>query len=287
MIEGKLGEVSDLGNVAGLLGWDQQVNMPAGGAEARGRHMATLGKIMQEKFTSDEVGRLLEDVKQELSGADADSDDVAMIRVAARNYDKAKRVPTEFVVEQAMVTAKAFEAWIEARSKSDFSIFQPHLEKVVDLVHRYVSFFPPADHPYDTLLDDYEPGMKTADVKAIFEPLRTKQVKLIKAISSSKQVKDDFLHRKYNEKKLLDFGVDIITRYGYDWTRGRQDKAAHPFEQSMSVNDVRITTRYEAENPVALIFSSMHGSRTCPCTNKAFILLMSGQALRTAFTRRA
>ncbi len=257
-LKARLGEVSDLGNVAGLLGWDQQVNMPAGGAEARGRHMATLGKIMQEKFTADEVGRLLEDVKQELSDADADSDDVAMIRVASRNYDKAKRVPTEFVVEQAMVTAKAFEAWIEARGKSDFSIFQPHLEKVVELVHKYVSFFPPADHPYDTLLDDYEPGMKTSDVKAIFEPLRTKQVKLIKAISSSKQVKDDFLHRRYNEKKLLDFGVDIITRYGYDWTRGRQDKAAHPFEQSMSVNDVRITTRYEADNPIALIFSSMH-----------------------------
>ena len=254
----KLGEVSDLGSAAALLGWDQQVNMPSGGAEARGRQMATLGKVIQEKFTSDEVGKLLEDAKQELAGADADSDDAAMVRVAARNYDKAKRVPTEFVVEQAIVSAKAFEAWLEARSKSDFSIFRPHLEKVVELVHQYVSFFPPADHPYDILLDDYEPGMKTSDVKAIFEPLRTKQVKLIKAISSRKQVKDDFLHKNYNEKKLWDFGVDIITKYGYDWTRGRQDKAPHPFEQSMSVNDVRITTRYEKENPIALIFSSMH-----------------------------
>ena len=254
----KLGEVSDLGSAAALLGWDQQVNMPSGGAEARGRHMATLGKVIQEKFTSDEVGRLLEDAKQELSGADADSDDAAMVRVAARNYDKAKRVPTEFVVEQAIVSAKAFEAWIKARSKSDFSIFRPHLEKVVELVHQYVSFFPPADHPYDILLDDYEPGMKTSDVKAIFEPLRTKQVKLIKAISSRKQVKDDFLHKNYNEKKLWDFGVDIVTKYGYDWTRGRQDKAPHPFEQSMSVTDVRITTRYEKDNPIALIFSSMH-----------------------------
>lgn len=254
----RLGEISDLNSAAALLGWDQQVNMPAGSAEARGRQMATLGKIAQEKFTSDEVGRLLEDVKQELSGADPDSDDVAMIRVASRNYDKAKRVPTDFVVEQAMVAAKAFEAWIEARSKSDFTIFQPHLEKVVELVRKYVSFFPPADHPYDTLLDNFEPGMKTTDVKAIFEPLRTKQVKLIKAISASKQVRDDFLHRKYNEKKLWDFGVGIITQYGYDWSRGRQDKAAHPFEQSMSVNDVRITTRYEPKNPLALIFSTMH-----------------------------
>jgi carboxypeptidase Taq len=158
------------------------------------------------------------------------------------------------------VSSKAFEAWVEARKKSDFSIFRPHLEKVVELVHRYISFFPAGNHPYDTLLDDYEPGMKTEEVKAIFDGLRPKQVKLIKAIAKSKQVKDDFLFKKFNEKKLNDFGVNVITRFGYDWTRGRQDKAAHPFETTFSVNDVRITTRYEDDNPIAMLFSSMHES---------------------------
>jgi len=253
-----LGEVSDINRAAAVLGWDQQVNMPPGGSEGRGQQLATLGKIAQEKFTSDEVGKLLDDLKQEFEGAD--SDDTAMIRVAARNYDKAKRVPPEFVAEQAIVSTKAFEAWVEARRKSDFSIFQPHLEKNLELVKKYISFFPPADHPYDTLFDDYEPGMKTAEVKMIFDGLRPKQVGLIKAIKASKQVKDDFLHKKYNEKKLMDFGVDVITQYGYDWSRGRQDKAPHPFETTFSVNDVRITTRFEAENPMATLFSTMHES---------------------------
>ena len=183
--------------------------------EARGQQLATLSKIYQEKFIADEVGQLIEDVKQELAGADPNSDEAAMIRVASRNYDKAKRVPPEFVQEQAIVTTKAFEAWMEARQKSDFSIFRPHLEKVVELVHKYISFFPPGDHPYDTLLDDYEPGMKTEEVKAIFDILRPKQVKLIKAIAGKKQVKDDFLFKKYNEKKLIDFGVDVVTSFGY------------------------------------------------------------------------
>jgi carboxypeptidase Taq len=102
--------------------------------------------------------------------------------------------------------------------------------------------------------------MKTADVKAIFDALRPKQVKLIKAITSARQVKDDFLFKKYNEKKLLDFGVDVITKFGYDWNRGRQDKAPHPFETTFSVNDVRITTRFEADNPLATLFSTMHES---------------------------
>jgi carboxypeptidase Taq len=232
--------------------------MPPGGNEARGQQLATLSKIAQEKFITDEVGRLIGDLKQEVNGAD--TDDAAMIRVASRNYDKAKRVPPEFIAEQAIVTSRAFEAWVEAKGKSDFSIFQPHLEKVVELVHKYISFFPPADHPYDVLLDDYEPGMKTADVKTIFDALRPKQVKLIKAIAGAKQVKADFLYGKYSEKKLIDFGVQVITQFGYDWSRGRQDKAPHPFETTFSVNDVRITTRFEEDNPIATLFSTLHES---------------------------
>ncbi|HJS19109.1 MAG TPA: carboxypeptidase M32 [Anaerolineales bacterium] len=256
----KLGEVADISRAASVLGWDQQVNMPPRGNEARGQQLATLSKIAQEKFISDDVGRLIDDLKQEFADAAPDSDDAALIRIAAKDYDKAKRVPPEFIQEQAIITSKAFEAWMEARGKSDFSIFQPHLEKVVELVQRYVSFFPPADHPYDTLLDNYEPGMKTADVKEIFSGLRSKQVELIKAIAGSRQVKDAFLLKKFNEKKLIDFGVKVITQFGYDWTRGRQDKAPHPFETTFSVNDVRITTRYEEDNPLATLFSTMHES---------------------------
>src|ERR1700690_1756554 len=183
-------EVSDLGSASGLLSWDQQTYMPVGGGEARGQQLATLGKLAHQKATSDEVGKLLDDLKREFEGADPSSDDAALVRVAGRDYNKAVRVPSEFVAEQAIFTAKAYEAWVEARKKSDFSIFRPHLEKVVDLTHKYVSFFPPADHPYDVLLDDYEPGMKTAEVKAIFDPLRPRQVELIKRIAESKQVKD-------------------------------------------------------------------------------------------------
>ena len=257
-LKGILGEVSDIRRAASVLGWDQQVNLPPKGHEARGQQLATLSKIAHEKATTDEVGKLLDDLKEKIDGADPASDEAAMLRVASRNYDKATRVPPEFIAEQAVVSSKAFEAWGEAREKSDFSIFRPHLEKVVELVRRYVSFFPPADHPYDTLLDDYEPGMKTAEVQAIFDGLRPKQVELIKAISSKDQVKDDFLFVDYDEKKMMDFGVDVATKFGYDWSRGRQDKALHPFETAFSVNDVRITTRFEEDNPTATVFSTLH-----------------------------
>jgi len=255
-----LAEVIDLRNAAALLSWDQHTYMPPAGAEARGQQLATLGKLAQIKFTSDEVGRLLEDLKSEFKGIDEYTDDAALVKVTARDYDKAIRVPPEFVAEQARVTSKALEAWVEARKKSDYSIFRPHLEKVVELIKRYITFFPPSDHSYDVLLDDYEPGMKTADVIEIFNTLRPKQVELIKAIARQKPINDKFLHGDYNQNKLVDFAIGIATQFGYDWNRGRQDRSPHPFSTSFSMNDVRITTRFEPHAPINTLFNTMHES---------------------------
>ena len=256
-LKATLAEIADMHNATALLSWDQQTYMPAGGNEARGQQLATLSKISHEMATTEELGKLLSDLQTEFAG-DESSDEAAMVRVAARDYKKETCVPADFVVEQALVTAAAYEAWGEARAKSDFSIFRPHLEKVVELVRKYITFFPPADHPYDTLLDDFEPGMKTADVQAIFNAMRPKQVELLRAIAGRPQVDDKFLHRKYNEQKVWDFSAGITKVFGYDWTRGRMDHAPHPFENSFSVNDVRITNRWEPNSPLATVFSAMH-----------------------------
>ena len=253
-----LAEVADLNNAASVLGWDQHTHMPPGGAEARGNQLATLGRIAHIKFTDSQVGKLLDALRKEIASLDPDSDEVRLIKVTMRDYEKATRVPPEFVAEMAQVTTMAHEAWVEARQKSDFSIFRLHLEKIVAMVKKYISFFPPADHPYDVLLDLFEPGMKTANVKAIFDILLPRQVELIKAITSRPQVDDSFLTRNYDEKKQWDFGVDAITKFGYDWKRGRQDKSPHPFTTSFSVNDVRITTRFEPNSGAAALFSTMH-----------------------------
>lgn len=250
-----LAEVYDLNKAASVLGWDQQTYMPRAGAEARGQQMGTLGKIAHEMFTSEKVGKLLADLKDSFPEW---SDEAAMIRVTQRDYDKRTRVPASFVVEQAEVTAAAHEGWVEARQKSDFSIFEPHLGKVIDLTRRYIDFFPKAEHPYDTLLDDFEPGMKTAEVQGIFAELRKKQVKLIKAIAEKKQVDDKFLHLKYPEAKQRAFGEKVITAFGFDWNKNRQDKAPHPFCTSFALNDVRITTRFNENFLNPALFGTMH-----------------------------
>ena len=171
-LQTKLRDIIDLSSAGALLGWDQNTYMPKAAAETRGHQMAVINRIVHEWATSEEVGRLLDDLAPYAASLDPDSDEARTIKVAKREYDIATRVPAEFVVEMSQVTTNAFSAWAEARAKSDFKIFEPHLEKVVDLNQRYAAFFPEVDHPYDALLDQFEPGMKTSDVKAIFDELQ-------------------------------------------------------------------------------------------------------------------
>ena len=253
-----LAEISDLNNASSLLGWDQQTYMPPGGAEGRGNQLALLGRLAHERGTSPELGKLLEELKPYAASLDPDSDDARLLKVTARDYDKAIRVPSRYIVEFAQVTTLAQQVWLEARKNSDFSVFQPHLEKIVALRQEYAGFFPGFDHPYDALLDDFEPGMKAADVKVIFEGLRPKQVELIKAIAVKPQVEDVFLHQSFDETRQWNFGEEVITSFGYDWKRGRQDKAAHPFTTGFGINDVQITTRVDPNFLNTMLFSSTH-----------------------------
>jgi carboxypeptidase Taq len=257
-LKDKLAEIMNLNYTAALLGWDQQTYMPPGGAEARGNQLALLGKLIHERSTSPEMGKLLEGLKADSVDLDPDSDEARLVKVTTRTYEKAVRVPVRHVVDFAQATTLGQQAWVEARSKSDFSIFRPHLEKIVALRQEYASFFPNFIHPYDALLDDFEPNMRTVDVKAIFDGLRPRQVELIKAIAGKPQVDDSFLHQPFDENKQWQFGKDVITRFGYDWQRGRQDKAAHPFTISFSINDVRITTRVSPDFLNPMLFGTMH-----------------------------
>jgi carboxypeptidase Taq len=255
-----LGEVNDIGYASAVLGWDQQTYMPPGGAEARGYQLATLDSIAHIKFTAPEIGQLIEDLKPYVAEKGSESDDAAMIRVVSKNYDRAVKVPTEWVAKFSQITSEAHGVWAMARHENNFAKFQPYLEQILELAKEYATFFAPYDHVYDVALDQFEPGMKTADVKAIFQALRPQQVELIKAIASRPQVDDSFLHQNFDEQKQWDFGVEVITKFGYDWNRGRQDKSAHPFTTSFSPGDVRITTRVYPDYLSSALFSTMHES---------------------------
>ncbi len=257
-LKGLLAEIANLKAANAVLNWDQLVNMPGGAAEDRGEQIATIENITHAKATSEEIGKLLADLAADVGQLDPESDEACLIRTAKREFDKQTKVPAEFVTEMARVSTVAQSVWEKAKNNSDFELFRPHLEKLVELRRQYADFFKPWDHVYDPLLDDFEPGMKTAEVQAIFNTLRPKQVELIRAISQAKQVDRAFLFLDYPEYGQLAFGEKVISKFGYDWNHGRQDKSAHPFTTSFGLNDVRITTRFNNNYLPTAMFGTMH-----------------------------
>ena len=253
-LRAKLGDVHDLVRIGGLLGWDQQTIMPPRGADVRSHHMATIGRLAHELFISDEIGSLLEQVRPYEETLAYESDEASFIRMARRDYEKAIRVPPELTAETTRVGSLAFGVWVEARQKSDFESFRPWLERIVELKHRYVECFPPPDELYDTLLDDYEPGFTTAEVRAIFDRLKEELIPLVDSATSAATPRVTGYFPAAAQREL---SLDILRRFGFEESGWRIDTAPHPFAMSVSTTDIRVTTR-EPEDSLDGLFAAMH-----------------------------
>jgi carboxypeptidase Taq len=253
-----IAEVVDLRHAAALIGWDERVSMPPGGVAVHGDMAATIQRIAHEKFTSAELGRALEDAAGEVASLPTESESARLVKVTARDYERAVRVPSEYVEEHAHVSSAAHQAWKDARAQSRYAVFQPHLEKVVRLGQQYAGFFQPVAHPYDALMDPYEPGMLTSEIQEIFDVLRPRQVELVRAIQGRADQEWSFAKSDYDERHMLAFSTEVISTFGFDWNRGRQDKSTHPFATPIGSDDVRITTRFDSRHPFEMLFAAMH-----------------------------
>lgn len=255
-----MAEIRAIHDASAVLGWDQQTYMPPGGAGGRAEQLAVLGAISHRMETDDETARLLEGAEREAGDLTDDSDEAAYLRMARRDFDHAAKLPTALVAEIARVTALAYEEWSQARAASDFSRFAPWLEKVLDLNRQVAGHLGYQDEMYDALLDQYEPGMKTAQVRSLFEAVKPTLVGLVKDIAAQgpDAVDDSILAREFPEDRQKKFGETVVSALGFDWTRGRQDKAVHPFCTSFTRGDVRITTRFDTHFLPMALFGSMH-----------------------------
>lgn len=255
----RLADVNNLYRASAVLGWDQQTYMPPGGAEARGEQLATISRLAHEIFSAPETGELLAAAADEVESLPAESVPSSLVRVAQRDYELAVKVPQDLIAEIRRHNTRAHQIWVEAREKQDFTIFQPCLERTVELSRELAEYLGYEEHPYDALLDEYEPGMRASQVQSIFATLKQELVPLVAAISERlDHVDDSVLHQTFDEAKQEAFGRMIITRFGYDFTRGRQDRTIHPFETTFSRNDVRITTRFEPDFLNPALFGTFH-----------------------------
>jgi len=250
-----LGEVDDLRKASTVLFWDERVMMPPGGAQARAEASGTVGRLAHEKFVSAEIGTLLDELNE--NDYDYESFEASLIRVTRRDYEKAVRVPPELTGEMRRSSALALSAWGPAKQNSDFKALLPHLERNLELRHRYVECFPKPAETYDVLLDDYEPLMKTAEVREIFDELKRELRPLISEIADAGQVDSSFLHGDFDIDRQREFAFKVVRRFGYTDEEWRLDQTPHPFMSSPGKGDIRLTTNFQPDD-LNSIFASMH-----------------------------
>ncbi len=255
-LKARLADQHSLDELTGLLAWDQRTIMPPAGARHRAEHMGLLQRLSHEVLTDPEVGRLLDELAPLAASLDPDSDDAALLRVARRDYEKAVRVPTALREEMTRAASEAAPVWVQAKAMSDFELFLPVLERNVELRRRYIACFEPQDEPYDILLDDFEPEMKTAEVSRIFAEVKAELVPLI-AEQAGREADDSFLTGHFPLDKQVALDWEVVDMFGHRPGAWRIDPTEHPFTSDAGIDDIRITTHYY-EDSLKSLFSTMH-----------------------------
>jgi carboxypeptidase Taq len=257
-LQERIAAVNDVLNATSVLTWDSRTMMPAGGAETRGHQIATLTRIARDLLLAPETDRALEEAERAVEGLAEDSAERRMVQQTRHAVEHHKRVPASLIQERAALRTVAQAAWIEARSKSEFSIFSSYLAKTIELSRAYADCIGWSEHPYDAMVSIYEPGETAASLKDLFKELRAGLLPILDAARSRPQPRSDFLFRDFPEEGQRAFGLSLAEKLGYDLQRGRLDTTVHPFEVSFTRNDVRITTRYNRNYLPASIFGTGH-----------------------------
>ena len=254
-----LAEVTDIQRAGAVLDWDQETYMPPGGIQNRADQASTLSEVAHRRFTSDEVGLLIEEAETAVSNEPFDSDDASIVRVTRRDYELDRKLPPELVAEIAHAGSAARPHWQRARKEAKFEIFAPYLQRAVELNQRMAEALGYEKRPYDALLNRTEPGLTTDQLEAIFEELRTAIVPLVAGIARHADTVDDsVLHRGFDPDKQVQYALRTVVKLSYDLERGRQDISTHPFSIAFGPGDVRITTRVNRDFFNECLFGSIH-----------------------------
>jgi carboxypeptidase Taq len=251
----RLAKLTDLRRTGGVLAWDMTVFMPPGGAPTRAAQLATIEQLVHELEIDDRLGGLFEELEPYAESLPYDSDDASLIRVAHRDWSRARRVPTELAINLVETAANAYEVWVRSREDSDFASFQPWLERIVELRREYVECFAPYDDAYDVLLENYEPGMRTSEIREVFAVLTPELRALVAEHATDEQ--DEFMRGPFPIAAQDLLSRELIGAFGATWDQFRLDTTVHPYEITFGLGDVRLTSRY-SEGDLNALFTAMH-----------------------------
>ncbi len=235
-------KIHRLAAIKATLEWDQETNLPPHGVEERSEQLALLEGMIHDLQTSPQLGPLTLDLSEATIVSDEDR---ALVRLHRREFERASKLPKDLVERLARLTGVAQPLWAQARRENDFKKFSPSLAQLVDLAREKAELLGYQDHPYDALLDQYEPETTSAEVKAVFDGLQPGLADLARRIAARPQVPNAFLSRSFPRVSQEALARKVATDLGFDWNAGRLDVTTHPFCTTLGPRDVRITTRYD------------------------------------------
>ncbi|MBW5448312.1 carboxypeptidase M32 [Cohnella sp. CFH 77786] len=250
--------MSHYSSMLSLASWDQQTKAPHKGKVYFAKARGTLSTELFRLATSDRMGALLDVLTGAEAGAQLDEPTRAAVRERKREFDQKKKIPESLHKEFTIHTANARTVWEEARRQNDFAKFRPTLERTVEYVRQYAELYGYEKHPYDAHLDQYEPGLTVQQLDRIFGTLREQTVRLLDRIRGSSDQPRDVFEGDFDIAQQEKFNLYLLPRLGYDLDAGRLDVTAHPFACTINVGDVRITTRYFANDPRSSLFATIH-----------------------------
>jgi carboxypeptidase Taq len=248
--------MSKYGSALGVLNWDQEVNLPKKGHEFRGEVNALLSADLHRRFTSDEFVSLVKNLREPANLDKLSKDEQIIVRETYKDVEKSLKIPVEMVEQMARLSTQAFAAWADAREKSDFKIYQPYLQKIVDMCKKQAELIGYKESPYDALLDDFEPELTASKVESVFTPLAKELSQLVKQAKDKPKV--NLPKAKYPIDIQVKMNHELAADLGYDLDAGRIDVSPHPFTTGFHPTDVRITTRYQEDDFYYAVGCTIH-----------------------------
>lgn len=252
-------KITHLSTISALVGWDQKVMAPKKGRMLFSKASSTLETEIFKLMVSDEMGELLKELSSPDSMSNLDEVSRARVRERKQFYDKSKAIPAELYQEYAVLTNEANHIWEEARANNDFTHYLPYLERIIEMKRKFAEIVGYSNHPYNALLDEFEPGLTVESLDPLFAELRKVSVELLKKIQNSpNKTPEDIFEQSYCTERQKEFNQYLLPIIGFNMDAGRLDETVHPFAQSMNTGDVRITTRYLENNVRSALFGTIH-----------------------------
>lgn len=252
-----LKRISHYSEAVALMHWDSRTGAPKNGSEDRAESIGQLSTDIFNIQTSDRMKELIDVLYERFD--DLSEDTKKAVELAKKEYEENKKIPEAEYKEYVILCSKAETAWEEAKGKSDFSLFSPYLEQLIEFNKRFITYWGYQEHPYDALLDLFEPGVTVKVLDQLFAELKEAIIPLVKQVTASGNKPDtSFITKAFPKEKQKELSLYFLQELGYDFDGGRLDETVHPFATTLNRGDVRVTTRYDEKDFRTAIFGTIH-----------------------------